>query len=46
MVNKRAPIIEGAYKQFKALQGECVKLGGTPTMCFRKFIESVFYLIE
>jgi len=40
---RETPIIEGAYKQFKALQGECVKLGGTPTTCFRKFIESVFY---
>lgn len=43
---REVPIIEGAYKQFKALQGECVKLGGTPTTCFEKFINpvgSVFY---
>lgn len=40
---RETPIIEGAYKQFKALQGECVKLGGTPRTCFSKFIESVFY---
>ena len=43
MVNKRGPIIEGAYKQFKALQGECVKTGETPSFCFEKFISSVFY---
>ena len=43
MVKKRSPVFEGAYKQFKAFQGENVKLGGTPTTCFRKFIKSVFY---
>lgn len=38
-----APIIKGAYKQFQALHGECVKLGETPSACSAKYLYNVFY---
>jgi len=40
---KDAPIIEGNFDQFKKLQGNCVKKNNNVSVCFQKFINSIYY---